>query len=614
MTNREDIGFVDLQKDIDQPDILTDEGSKGLDTSVTVGDLLTSTPSPLPVSQNSDSNKTANSEARDKKLDLSEFEVIGHEAEEVALTSNVAILAGEFSKPVEEEEDDFDAAFDALAQESVTRGKLEDLEKQFEDTDVFDTTCADNVLQLASLTNKFEEIEEPLETFEDKDPFDTSAFEHITGDLETDLDFDSLAKRDPEQEAENSAEKSKDADDEFGGWDEVKPIVDQGWAAFEETKTKPSRPPPPRPAPPRPARPAIPKVVKQHLDPTGGKGAPSVVIKAPSTESIKSWNCATADILIKKSENEALDEPLEEDEEEDPFDTSNFESVVKKLKQDSDQEDQDDKDNDPFDISGFKSPEPVEQPDLLSNLEDAEDNTEGLIPSTAIEVDPFDTDYASSVLPDKGDPFDTSYVKGGPGKAEIKALEEEFLAQEEFDPRTEEGTEAPSGKVYPGVAGRARPKRGPKTELEIKTPAAEADEEEDPFDTTIVDKVIPVRKAAKTSDVSVEDEDFDPTSTFISCKDEVDPFDTTIAGQVIPELADPEPQPDPKPEVEPAEAPTVEPDPEPNTPVEQAPAPEPIAVPVKPKPVDEVARKIGRARPRKPLPRQLTDEDFDPRA
>jgi hypothetical protein len=30
--------------------------------------------------------------------------------------SNVAILAGEFAKPAEEEEDDFDAAFDALAQ------------------------------------------------------------------------------------------------------------------------------------------------------------------------------------------------------------------------------------------------------------------------------------------------------------------------------------------------------------------------------------------------------------------------------------------------------------------------------------------------------------------
>ena len=42
-------------------------------------------------------------------------------------------------------------------------------------------------------------------------------------------------------------------------------------------------------------------------------------------------------------------------------------------------------------------------------------------------------------------------------------------------------------------------------------------------------------------------------------------------------------------------------------PEEQVPAP-------KPKPVDEVARKYGRARPKKPLVKQLTDEDFDPRA
>ena len=57
----------------------------------------------------------------------------------------------------------------------------------------------------------------------------------------------------------------------------------------------------------------------------------------------------------------------------------------------------------------------------------------------AVESDPFDTEFATGVLPNKGDPFNTSYVKGGPGKAEIKALEEEFLAEsEEFDPRTEE--------------------------------------------------------------------------------------------------------------------------------------------------------------------------------
>ena len=69
-----------------------------------------------------------------------------------------------------------------------------------------------------------------------------------------------------------------------------------------------------------------------------------------------------------------------------------------------------------------------------------------------------------------------------------------------------------------------------------KEPELEEDEEEDidPFDTTIVDKVIPVRKATVSADI--EDQDFDPTSTFNSAVEEVDPFDTTIAGEVIPEL------------------------------------------------------------------------------
>ena len=114
--------------------------------------------------------------------------------------------------------------------------------------------------------------------------------------------------------------------------------------------------------------------------------------------------------------------------------------------------------------------------------------------------------------------------------------------------------------------------------------------------------------------MSVEDENFDPTSTFNSCREEVDPFDTTIAGQVIPELADPEPE-IPEPQSEPENLSSEEPEPEPEPETEEQPK-EPIvdAVPVKPKPVDEIARTLGRARPRTPLPRQLTDEDFDPRA
>merc|ERR1711953_1351120 len=113
-----------------------------------------------------------------------------------------------------------------------------------------------------------------------------------------------------------------------------------------------------------------------------------------------------------------------------------------------------------------------------------------------------------------------------------------------------------------------------------------------PFDTTIVDKVIPVRKAAKTSDVSVEDENFDPTSTFNNCREEVDPFDTTIAGQVIPELADkPEPELIPEQQSEPisSEEPAApsHPDPEPEPEPEKE---EPIVAAVPVKPVDEIAR------------------------
>ena len=122
-------------------------------------------------------------------------------------------------------------------------------------------------------------------------------------------------------------------------------------------------------------------------------------------------------------------------------------------------------------MSGFKSPEPEVQPDLLTNLSDGEDTCDvpiALAPATVVEKDPFDTEFATGVLPDKGDPFDTSYVKGGPGKAEIKALEEEFLTQEEFDPRTEEAPTT-TRKNYPGLAGRARPaKRGQQTDLVVK--------------------------------------------------------------------------------------------------------------------------------------------------
>ena len=107
--------MVDLTKG-DQKDILTTVEVKSEDQldvqDVEVADLLSSTPSPLPPSKDT---LKLEAEKKDTLLDLSEFEILeNNEKTSVSLTSNVAILAGEFSKPVEEEEDDFDAAFDAL--------------------------------------------------------------------------------------------------------------------------------------------------------------------------------------------------------------------------------------------------------------------------------------------------------------------------------------------------------------------------------------------------------------------------------------------------------------------------------------------------------------------
>ena len=101
----------------------------------------------------------------------------------------------------EEEDDPFDAAFDELAQESLKKVNMDELTADLYNEDLFDTSAADAVLNLASLTNVVEKQEEEeeivLDTFDDKDPFDTSAYEHITKDFEEDLEFESLAKRDP---------------------------------------------------------------------------------------------------------------------------------------------------------------------------------------------------------------------------------------------------------------------------------------------------------------------------------------------------------------------------------------------------------------------------------
>ena len=98
----------------------------------------------------------------------------------------------------------------AKAEEKSNLARLE--EDLFND-DLFDTTAADDVLNLASLTKvkeKQEKEEVVLDDFDDKDPFDTSAYEHLTKDLEEDLEFESLATREISNEVKDLASVATD--------------------------------------------------------------------------------------------------------------------------------------------------------------------------------------------------------------------------------------------------------------------------------------------------------------------------------------------------------------------------------------------------------------------
>ena len=174
----------------------------GGELEMPVDDLLTTTPSPVLVPTTPKPSDPASA-----VVDLSEFEERDLKKENAPLTSNIALLEAEFNEAPEEEDDPFDAAFDELAKESLTKVTLEEITNDLFNDDLFDTTAADDVLNLASLTNvvnkKEEEEEEILETFDDKDPFDTSVYDHITKDFEDDLGFESLAKRDPNETVTN---------------------------------------------------------------------------------------------------------------------------------------------------------------------------------------------------------------------------------------------------------------------------------------------------------------------------------------------------------------------------------------------------------------------------
>ena len=166
-----------------------------------------------------------------------------------------------------------------------------------------------------------------------------------------------------------------------------------GWGAFDTAvvRKKPPRPPPRRPPPPRPPRPSeskeTPQVQVDYASGTNtGRNTPSVIIKAPSSESIKSWNVNQAETLILKCNIEAIEaSALEDDDEDDPFDTKQFEGIVAELKG---------KEEDPFDTSAASKLGPSE----IKELEKDD------------KKDPFDTEFAEKVVPDKGDPFSTEHV------------------------------------------------------------------------------------------------------------------------------------------------------------------------------------------------------------
>ena len=169
-------------KDATQADVFEVDG----ESKAPEGDILVASPADPSIEEadKADSRKLSD--------DLKEFDVIQSGEED---QDKKEALVEE-----EEEEDPFDAAFDEIAKESVAKAEdksnLARLEEDLFNDDLFDTTAADDVLNLASLTKIKEKKESPvLDDFDDKDPFDTSAYEHLTKDLEEDLEFESLAAR-----------------------------------------------------------------------------------------------------------------------------------------------------------------------------------------------------------------------------------------------------------------------------------------------------------------------------------------------------------------------------------------------------------------------------------
>ncbi len=190
--------------------------------------------------------------------------------------------------------------------------------------------------------------------------------------------------------------------------------------------------------------------------------------------------------MIRKSKIEGLEtEILEQEKEFDPFDTTEYTKVVDEIKA---------KEDGIFDTSNI-DPEKLKL--IEGELIDSGDNQKlgGDKSNTEIlgelddETDPFDTGFAADIVKEPEDPFDTSIVK---------------VAEKEEDP------------------------------------------EFDPFDTTVAEKVIPVRKpkVSQRAIISVEDDDFDPETSFKVKKarrppppapgQEVDPFSLSEEDKTLP--------------------------------------------------------------------------------
>lgn len=473
----------------------------------------------------------------DKQIDLSEFDVIAEKPAVQLPVSNLALVAAALGGPpvpaLEEEDDELEDEFAALAQES--------LQKQKEEEDEF--------------------------AVDGDDPFDTSAAAVILGEPD-----------EPVRETKPAA----DVDVLLAG-------PPASWSAFDDDEhphpqLKPSRPPPPRPAAPHIA--AHIAHEEADIDPFDTSFAQNILpgkteLKLIEKEILSDHNEARilsnsdSDFDFNPREGEEqkqqqqsqvsffvtdpagdIDhspvvhrdllggsssdlsqlghEPIaadaaktEEDEEtalhDDPFDTSAVDTVAapgrtelryleKEILGDTPTIVAEDDD---FDPRAEESKTRAARPDVLPGVPKT---VAFALPSPATDLlaggeeagakfskplTPYYSDQAPTITTDV-DPFDTTHVTNlAPGKTELKILESELvdgssgaqpaLSDDEFDPRGAQFRPAPADpnqdlfKVEDGENVGHRP----------LTPAVEEQVDVDPFDTSIASNIAPGKAELK---------------------------------------------------------------------------------------------------------------------